>query len=133
LVQADGKMAYQAIGEAVGLSAAAAFQRLRRLEAAGHITGYHARVNPAAVGRPVLAFIEVESNGPLDESQIKRWLRTPALLECHRLSGRDRFLLKARCRSQADLVALVHAARRAGCRTRADVALETQFERWTLE
>ncbi|HWP36667.1 MAG TPA: Lrp/AsnC family transcriptional regulator [Gemmatimonadales bacterium] len=132
LVEANGKIAYQEIGEAVGLSAAAAFQRVRRLEAAGFITGYHARVDAAAVGRPLLAFIEVESDGPLDQAQFKRWLRTPAMLECHRLSGLDRFLLKVRCESHADLVALVDALRKAGCRTRTHMALETQFERWAV-
>ncbi|MBI3982971.1 MAG: Lrp/AsnC family transcriptional regulator [Gemmatimonadetes bacterium] len=132
LLQSDGKLSYQEIGEAVGLSAPAAFQRVRKLESSGAITGYHARVAPAALDRAVLAFIEAVPDGAVDQGLLRRWHKTPAIQECHRLSGTDRFLLKVRCGSQADLVELVDAVRRAGCAVRTEIALETEFERWTV-
>jgi Lrp/AsnC family leucine-responsive transcriptional regulator len=132
LLQSDGKLSYQETGEAVGLSAPAAYQRVRKLETSGAIAGYHARVDPRALGHSVLAFLEVEPGARVDQPLARRWHKTPAILECHRLSGADRYLLKVRCQTQRDLLAIVDGLRRAGCTVRTDLALETEFERWTV-
>lgn len=133
ILQADGKLSYQDLGEAVGLSAPAAFQRVRKLESAGVITGYHARVDPAAAGKPVVAFVQVHPGPEAQTAQLlSRWRRSPAVLECHRLTGADRYLLKLRLEDVAGLGAFLDAARRAGCRVESDLAVETAFERWTI-
>jgi Lrp/AsnC family leucine-responsive transcriptional regulator len=133
ILQADGNLSYQDLGEAVGLSGPAAFQRVRKLEGGGVITGYHARVDPTAVGKPVIAFVQVH---PLPEAQtaqlLSRWRRSPAVLECHRLTGADRYLLKLRLDDVGALADFLDASRRAGCRVESELAVETAFERWTL-
>ena len=53
----EGRMSFTELGRAVGLSTSATQQRVRRLEQRGIITGYHADVDPAAVGRALSAFI----------------------------------------------------------------------------
>lgn len=133
ILQADGKVSFQELGEAVGLSAPAVFQRVRKLEAAGVISGYHARVDAAALGKPVLAFVQIHV-GPEAEAQqiLARWRRSPAVLECHRLTGADRYLLKLRLEGVGALSAILDAARRAGCSAESDVAVETVFERWVV-
>ncbi len=133
ILQADGKLSYQELGEAVGLSAPAAFQRVRKLEAGGIIAGYHARVNAAAVGKPLVAFVQIHVGPEADAQQLlARWRRTPAVLECHRLTGADRYVLKVRLEGIEALATLLDAARRAGCSAESDVAVETAFERWVI-
>ncbi len=133
ILQADGKLSFQDLGEAVGLSAPAAFQRVRKLERAGVITGYHARVDPAAAGKAVLAYVHVQPGPGVETAQLlSRWRRSPAVLECHRLTGADRYVLKLRLQDVAALGAFLDAARRAGCDVGSDLAVETAFERWAL-
>ncbi len=133
ILQADGKLSYQELGEAVGLSPPATFQRVRKLEKAGVISGYHARVNPAAAGKPLVAFVHVHPSPEADTQQLlARWKRSPAVLECHRLSGADRYLLKMRLESVGALGAFLDGARRAGCSVESEFAVETAFERWVL-
>ena len=133
ILQADGKLSYQDLGEAVGLSGPAAFQRVRKLEGGGVITGYHARVDPTAVGKPVIAFVQVHPGPEAQTAQLlSRWRRSPAVLECHRLTGADRYLLKLRLDDVGALADFLDAARRADCRVESELAMETAFERWTV-
>jgi len=133
MLQADGKLSYQDLGEAVGLSAPAVFQRVRKLERAGVIAGYHARVDPAAAGKPVLAFAQVHPGPEAQTGQLlARWRRSPAVLECHRLTGADRYLLKLRLEDLSALGAFLDATRTAGCTVESQLAVETAFERWTV-
>ncbi|HEX9580265.1 MAG TPA: Lrp/AsnC family transcriptional regulator [Gemmatimonadales bacterium] len=133
LLQADGKTSFQEIATAVHLSSPAAFQRVRKLEASGVILGYHARVDPSALGRGVLAFVQVMPPAGADLAALRRrWRRTASVLECHRVSGLDRFMLKLRLATVAELSAFADALRRVGCGVHTELALETEFERWTL-
>lgn len=117
----------------MGLSAPAAFQRVRKLEGAGVISGYHARVDPAALGKPLVAFLHVHPSPEAETAQLlARWRRSPAVLECHRLTGADRYLLKLRLDHVGALGAFLDAARRAGCSVESELAVETTFERWVV-
>ncbi len=58
-LQRDARLSYNQLGRRVGLSAPAAAERVRKLEDAGVITGYGAQVNPAKVGLPLLALIQL--------------------------------------------------------------------------
>lgn len=132
-LQANAKASYQELGEAVGLSAPATFQRVRKLEAAGVITGYHARVDPAATGKGFAAFVRVHPGPGVDMAQLLgRWRRSTSVLECHRVTGADRYLLKLRLDGVATLGAFLDGAREAGCTVESEVVVETAFERWTL-
>ena len=59
-VQRDGRITKVALAERVGLSATPCTERVRRMERVGVITGYHARVDPRALGRPLLVFVELK-------------------------------------------------------------------------
>jgi Lrp/AsnC family leucine-responsive transcriptional regulator len=133
LLQADGKLSFQDLGDAVGLSAAAAFQRVRRLEERGVITGYHAQVAPSSVGRGLLAFVRLRT-GPTTAVHrlIEEWRASTDVLECHRMSGRDGYLLKLRVGRWEVLTGFLDAARAAGCTASVDLSLSTEFERWSL-
>jgi Lrp/AsnC family transcriptional regulator, leucine-responsive regulatory protein len=103
-LQRDARLSYSELGARVGLSPSAVAERLRRLEEAGIITGYRAEVNTAKLGLPITAFIRCSSPGP----QIGNIARaSPEVLECHRITGGDAFILKVIVASVAHLEAFI--------------------------
>ncbi len=60
LLATDGRMSHAALGEAVGLSGPAVYERVRKLEQMGAIRGYRAIIDSRALGAELLAFVDVE-------------------------------------------------------------------------
>lgn len=102
-LQQDGRLTMAELGRRVSLSPPAVADRVQRLERRGVITGYHARVDPKAVGYPVAAVVRVApAQGRLQKIRdVAR--ETPEVVECHRITGEDCFLLKLHLRSLDDL------------------------------
>src|ERR1700729_2860121 len=59
----DARASYAVVGNEVGLSAPAVKRRVDRLRAAGAITGFSARVDPAAMGWTTEAYVELFCGG----------------------------------------------------------------------
>ncbi len=103
-IQVFGRSSYGEIGAVVGLSVSAVNERLKKLEKSGAIAGWTARVDPVAVGCPVLAFVYVLLERPEHEAAFLELVRTePAIQECHHVASDWSYLLKLRA---ASLVAL---------------------------
>jgi Lrp/AsnC family leucine-responsive transcriptional regulator len=87
-LQADARLSYSELSRRVHLSAPAVAERVRRLEDAGVIRGYHAHVDLHAAGRPVVAIIRMSCYGPgcilRDVESVAAW---PEVLEIHRITG----------------------------------------------
>src|SRR5215510_9600660 len=66
-LQENARMSYADLGRRVGLTPPAVADRIRRLEAEGIITGYHATVNPAKLGLALTAIIRFKSSRAPDE------------------------------------------------------------------
>ena len=133
LLQSNARLTYEELGGAVGLSTAAAYQRVRKLEEEGVLLSYHGRVDPAAIGKPVLAFARVQPGPTSDVAALLRtWEHAEEILECHSVSGVTGYLLKLRLKSVHELQPHLDHARKAGCAVRADVVVTTAFERWTV-
>jgi Lrp/AsnC family leucine-responsive transcriptional regulator len=99
LLQAKGRLSMTELADAVGLSATPCTERVRRMEREGVITGYHARLDPEAVGRGMLVFVELKMTTKSDEvfNKVKRQIdAVPEVLECHLVSGDFDYLIKAR-------------------------------------
>lgn len=108
LLQADGRMSNAAVARDVGLAPSAVFQRIRKLEAEGVIEGYHARLDPAALGHGLLAFISVQTGEGARAQETAAMLGAiPEVVEVHRVVGDDCFFLKVRVRDTAALGALL--------------------------
>ena len=58
-LQREGRLSMTELAERVSLSVSPCTERVRRLERSGVILGYHARVNPEALGRGLLVFVEL--------------------------------------------------------------------------
>lgn len=99
LLQRHGRLSMTELAEQVGLSPTPCTERVRRLERDGVITGYHARVSPAAVGRSMLVFVELKMAAKSDKvfDQVKRQIASvPEVLDCHLVAGDFDYLVKAR-------------------------------------
>lgn len=107
LLQENARLSFTEIGRQVGLSAPAVAERVRKLEEAGIISGYHAQVNPAKVGFPILAIIRLSSMGSTFNKCAEVVREIPEVLECHRITGSDSFYVKVMVPSILHLQALI--------------------------
>ncbi len=82
------------LGRRVGLSSPAVAERVRRLEESGVIRGYRLEIDPAALGLPIAAYVRIRPNpGQLPKlAQVAAGI--PEVVECHRVTGDDCFILK---------------------------------------
>lgn len=93
-MQINGRITFAELGRRVGLTTPAVIERVRKLEDAKIITGYRAVVDPSKVGFPVTAFIRMSISG-IDYSHIIEVAeKSSEVLECHRGTGGDSFILK---------------------------------------
>ena len=86
-LQDDSRLSQNELSRRVKLSAPAVAERVRRLTDAGVISGYHARIEPAALGRAVQAFVELDCYGPKCVLKDRSVLEWPEVLELHRVTG----------------------------------------------
>jgi len=93
-LQENARIAFAELGRRVGLSKPAAAERVRRLEDEGVITGYRADVDPAKLGFPVLAFVQVKLIGDALHKFPDKAARRPEVLEVHRVTGAESFIVK---------------------------------------
>lgn len=97
LLQQDATQAYTTLGRAVGLSAGAAHERVRKLRERGAIRRTSIDVDPAAVGRGVLAFVMIQSSAWMgDASTSAAFAALPEVQEAHIVAGSASVLVKIR-------------------------------------
>ena len=103
-LQADGRMTNVELARRVGLSAPPCLRRVRRLEEAGVIRGYHAALDPVALGWEItfFALVGLESQKEAVLSAFERMvLEWPEVRECHMIRGGGDFLLRLVARDTA--------------------------------
>ncbi len=102
-LQADARLPFAELGRRVSLSTPAVIERVRKLEDSGTIRGYHAQVDPVAVGLPLRAFIKVTIAGDKLERFAAVARRVPEVRECHRVTGAESFIVQVAVRDVAHL------------------------------
>jgi Lrp/AsnC family leucine-responsive transcriptional regulator len=105
-LQQNARLPFAELGRRVGLSTPAAIERVRRMEEAGIIEGYRTEINLATTGFPILAFVRITVIGDYIQRTIKVANEVPEVLECHRVTGSDSFILKV-CVASIDHLQLV--------------------------
>ena len=96
-LQADGRMTNVELAKRVGISAPPCLRRVRTLEEAGYIRGYHAKVDTRELGFEVQVFamVGLQSQAEADLSRFEARCRAWSLVrECHMLNGEVDFILK---------------------------------------
>src|SRR5215813_2103296 len=93
-LQDDPRLTMTELGRRVGLSSPAVTERVRRLEETGVIRGYRLDLNPAALGLPIAAYVRIRPNPGQLPKVAELTQRIPEIVECHRITGEDCFILK---------------------------------------
>src|ERR1019366_590493 len=96
-LQRDARLSWAELGRRVGLTTPAVSERVFRLEKLGVIRGFHADISLERLGMPILIFVRLAMAGPESlvrtfQQQVKAW---EEVLECHRVTGSDSFIVKA--------------------------------------
>ena len=127
----NGRATYAELSRTVGLSGPAVHDRVGKLEASGVISGYHAEVDPVALGLGVTSLIGVIQSDSSEHDDIAAELKAvPEVESCWFLAGEESFMLLVRV---ADVAALEQAIGRINripgvARTRTTVVLSTRWE-----
>lgn len=98
-LQRDGRLPITELAQRVGLSTSPCSERVRRLERDKVILGYFARIDPEALGRGLLVFVELtlsSKSSEVFEAVRQALLQEPRVLECHLISGSFDYLVKVR-------------------------------------
>jgi Lrp/AsnC family leucine-responsive transcriptional regulator len=96
-LQADARLTNAELAQRVGLSAAPCWRRVRALEEAGYIKGYHAEIDRHKIGLGVLAFVRLDANrntGELTREMEEAIQKIPEIVSCHYISGAGTFELQ---------------------------------------
>ncbi|MBW0766235.1 Lrp/AsnC family transcriptional regulator [Mammaliicoccus lentus] len=93
-LQLEPRLTMTELGRRVGLSSPSVTERVRRLEESEVIKGYSLDLNPAALGLPIGVYIRIRPNSGKLSIIAELALSIPEVVECHRISGEDCFILK---------------------------------------
>lgn len=126
-LQADGRLSFNELARRVHLSPPAVAERVRRMEEAGVIAGYTARVDPGRAGQPLLAFVQLRCRMGSCLLRTTSSDDFPELVEVHKLSGEFCTLLKARASSLSHLEGLFERLGQLG-ELRTHIVMSTQYD-----
>lgn len=130
-LRANARATYADLARIVGLSAPAVHDRVRRLEAAGIVTGYHAAVAPAALGLGVSALVGIYQRDDAEQDDVAhRLAEVPEIEDCWFVAGDEAFIVKVRVPDVDALEQSLASLRRIPgvARTRTTVVLSTRWE-----
>jgi Lrp/AsnC family leucine-responsive transcriptional regulator len=136
ILQENARTSNAEIARQVGMAPSAVFERIRKLEERGVLRGFHARLDPHAVGLPLLAFVFVRSNERAGGVSVAEQIaKIREVLEVHHVAGEDCFLVKLRAADTEDLGRILRekvGAIPAVTSTRTTIVLETVKEESAL-
>lgn len=113
-LQEDARLPLAELGRRIGLSQPATSERVKRLEERGVITGYGARIDLARVGLRMTAIIRLRTAHEHIAACLKAFETLPFIVEVHRVTGDDCFVLKAVVPAPEDLATIVDSIGRFG-------------------
>lgn len=134
LLADDATPSYAELGKLLNLSAPAVHERVKRLKRDGLIKGIAAKLDGARIGRPLLAFVHVDTNNWTITQQVLGLAELTEVEEIHTITGKSAMLLKVRVRdTQALELLLARIHQIEGItNTTSDIALTSYLERGPL-
>ena len=106
-LQQNARITFAELGRQIGLSTPAVIERIRKLEDTKIITGYRAEIDTAKIGLTITAFIRMSITGVDYSKIIKVVEKSKEVLECHRGTGGDSFIMKVAVSSVEHLQGLI--------------------------
>ncbi|GGA49212.1 Lrp/AsnC family transcriptional regulator [Pelagibacterium lentulum] len=116
-LQENARMPLSEVGRRIGLSQPATSERVKRLEERGAISGYGARLDAAALGLGMMAIIRVKTIHEQIQPALRAFADMPHVIEVHRMTGEDCFLLKVLVPTPEQLESIVDTIARFGAVT----------------
>ena len=116
-LQKDARLSYAELGRRVGLSPSATAERLKNLEEAGVIRGYHVDIDPASLGLGIMAIIRMVCDGEQYRRFVTFLNTCEEVRECHHVTGSDALMIKVIVGSIEELEELVTTFLRYGMPT----------------
>lgn len=114
IVQEDARLSFREVGRRIGMSTPAVAERIRKLENAGVITGYSARVERSVLGQDIGAFLRLTASD-LDFRRVTGLCGSlDAVVECHHVTGDDSFFIRVAVHSIAELEDVISRFRKIG-------------------
>jgi Lrp/AsnC family leucine-responsive transcriptional regulator len=98
-LQENGRISYSELGRRVGLTPPAVADRVRRMEETGIIRGYRVELDLEKVGLPLTALVRVTHRGVNCLELGRIVAEYPEVLECHRITGAESYIMKVALRS----------------------------------
>lgn len=98
-LSADPRISTSELARQVGMSAPSVRERVQRLEEAGVIRGYRIEIDPKQLGYPVAVMIRIRPMPGQLPAIVELARRTPRVVECHRVTGEDCFVMRAHIES----------------------------------
>ncbi|WP_296536138.1 Lrp/AsnC family transcriptional regulator [Rhizorhabdus sp.] len=102
-LEADARLSFASLGEAVGLSKTPCWKRVQGLEQTGAIRGYHAALDPAALGLGTAAFVRVSVRFDQHTAFERAVSDHPMIMACHATVGDTDYLAHILARDMTDL------------------------------
>ncbi|MBU1004017.1 MAG: Lrp/AsnC family transcriptional regulator [Proteobacteria bacterium] len=108
MLQENARTSNAEIARQVGKTASAVFERIKKLENAGIVKGYTAVVDPAALGRAVLAYVFIRlSPHRMARTVGEQLVEVAGVQEVVHMTGEECFLVKVRCKDTEALERIV--------------------------
>jgi Lrp/AsnC family leucine-responsive transcriptional regulator len=127
-LQRDARTSLTDLARAIHLGVSATRARLRALEERGVITGYTARVDPAACGLPLRAVVRMKVHGALYDKVAEVLAREPQIVRCVRVTGEACYVAEVLAADMPDLSRITGELARVGSIT-TDLVYEVVVER----
>jgi Lrp/AsnC family leucine-responsive transcriptional regulator len=131
-LQEDARTSFAELGRRVGLTTPAVIERVRKLEDAKVITGYRAEIDTAKVGLPITAFVRMSIVGVDYSHIIEVAEEATEVLECHRGTGNDSFIMKVAVSDVGHLQTLIDRLTPYGITT-TSIVLSSPVQRRVIE
>ena len=108
-LQENARISFAELARRVHLSKPAVMDRVRRLENTGVILRYRTEVDPAKLGLPVRAFVKITVAGDRLSNFARLARSVPEVVECHRVTGNESFLVQVVVRDMNHLESVIDA------------------------
>jgi len=127
-LQQDARVSLKTLAEIAGLSLPATAERVRKMEAAGLIRGYHADIAPEALGYVIKAVVAITTQQPYKQKFIEVLRAKPQVLECLHVTGADSCLFTVVAKDMQDLEQFLTGINHFG-ETRTSIVMSSQIPR----
>lgn len=127
-LQEDARASLKTLAEIAGLSVPATAERIKKMEDAGIIRGYHADIAPEALGYVIKAVVAITTQHPYKHKFIEVLRSKPQVLECLHVTGADSCLFTVVAKDMADLEQFLASINQYG-ETRTSIVMSSQIPR----